>query len=152
MDGLVYLAIAVVVVFLVYWFLLRGRHNEWAAFSAPPVEKKTPEPEAAPAYIRLRTSEAPVVEAGAPAPVKPDDLTILEGIGPKVCAALGEAGITTFARLAAADLGEIKLILEKAGYGYMDPGTWPEQASLAARGDRAGLKALTDTLRGGRRA
>jgi predicted flap endonuclease-1-like 5' DNA nuclease len=41
-----------------------------------------------------------VVEA-APAPVKPDDLTVLTGIGPKLAAALAERGVTRFAQIAA---------------------------------------------------
>ncbi len=42
----------------------------------------------------------PVVEA-APAPVTPDDLTVLTGIGPKLAAALAERGVTRFAQIAA---------------------------------------------------
>ena len=34
-------------------------------------------------------------------PAEPDDLTLIEGIGPKSAAALNDAGITTYAQVAA---------------------------------------------------
>lgn len=82
---------------------------------------------------------------------RPDDLKSLEGIGPKVAKLLNENGIHTFAQLAAADATKLKGVLEAAGYAYMDPQGWIEQADLAAKGDTEGLKKLQDTLKGGRR-
>lgn len=86
------------------------------------------------------------------APAKPDDLTKLEGIGPKVKALLKEHGITTFAQLAATDVSRLSEILDAAKLQMMDPATWPEQARLLAAGDLDGFKALTDKLKGGREA
>ncbi len=80
-----------------------------------------------------------------------DDLTILEGIGPKVARVLAGMGITTFADLALADYAKIKAGLYAAGYKYMDPAGWIEQAALAAKGDMEGLKKLQDSLKGGRK-
>jgi hypothetical protein len=82
---------------------------------------------------------------------KPDDLKSLEGIGPKVAKLLNENGIHTFSQLAAADAAKLKEVLDAAGYAYMDPQGWIEQAHLAAKGDAAGLQKLQDELKGGRR-
>jgi hypothetical protein len=81
-----------------------------------------------------------------------DDLTSLEGIGPKVAGILNEAGIRSFADLAAANANEVEKSLDAAGLQMMDPAGWIEQARLAAKGDMQGLKKLQDELKGGRRA
>jgi predicted flap endonuclease-1-like 5' DNA nuclease len=81
-----------------------------------------------------------------------DDLTKLEGIGPKVATVLAGIGITTFESLAKADHDKVKAALDGAGYKYMDPAGWIEQADLAAKGDTEGLKKLQDSLKGGRKA
>ncbi len=84
-------------------------------------------------------------------PPTPDDLRRIEGIGPKVAGVLQAASITTFARLAATDVDQLRSVLKEAGVRIADPGTWPEQASLAADGNWDALKALQGTLKGGRR-
>ena len=87
------------------------------------------------------------------APAKPDDLEIIEGIGPKIAGLLQTAGIATFAQLAAADVNRLKQILIQAKLDKIaNPTTWPEQAKLAAAGDKEGLQKLQDSLKGGRRA
>jgi large subunit ribosomal protein L17 len=98
------------------------------------------------------------VEASA-APVAPseakeaaDDLTKIEGIGPKVAEVLNEAGITTFSKLAESKAEDIKDILEKSGgnFNAQDPTSWPEQSQLAADGKWDELKELQDKLNAGR--
>lgn len=89
-----------------------------------------------------------------PAPAqRPDDLTVIEGIGPKISGILHEHGITTFAKLAEARVGQLQELLDGAGGNYQlaDPATWPEQARLAAKGDWEQLQELKDRLQGGRR-
>lgn len=87
-----------------------------------------------------------------PAPVKPDDLKIVEGIGPKIEGILHEAGIKTFAQLAAASVSQLeKIVREDAGIRVAFPDTWPEQARLAAEGAWNALEKLQDELKGGRR-
>jgi large subunit ribosomal protein L17 len=81
-----------------------------------------------------------------------DDLTELEGIGPKVAQVLAGIGIFTFESLAKTDYDKVKIALDAAGYKYMDPSGWIEQAALAAKGDTEGLKKLQDSLKGGRKA
>lgn len=97
----------------------------------------------------------PVVHKEPEVPVVPekhaDDLVILEGIGPKVAKVLNEAGIMTFADLAAADAAQVQQVLNAAGMRYMNPAGWIEQARLAANGDMEGLRKLQQELQGGRR-
>ncbi len=83
---------------------------------------------------------------------QPDDLTRIEGVGPKISEILKAAGLSTFAALAEADAETIQAVLDEAGsrYRLADPGSWPEQASLAATEDWDGLENLQGQLTGGR--
>ncbi len=91
----------------------------------------------------------------APAPPSPrvaDDLTRIEGIGPKISGLLREAGISTFAQLAMAPVERLEKIIADADLTALaDPGTWPAQARLAAEGEWERLSALQEELKGGRR-
>ncbi len=80
-----------------------------------------------------------------------DDLTMLEGIGPKVAKVLAGIGITSFADLAGADVAKVQEALDAAKMQYMNPAGWIEQAKLAARGDMEELVRLQDELKGGRK-
>ena len=80
-----------------------------------------------------------------------DDLTKIEGIGPKVANVLKDAGITSFDSLANADSAEVKSVLNEAGLQMMKPEGWIEQADLANKGDWEGLEKLQGELKGGRR-
>lgn len=88
---------------------------------------------------------------GATRPSAGDDLTKIEGIGPKISGWLTEAGLTTYAQLAAASPEQISQILQAAGHRLARPDTWPEQAALAAASRWDELAALQATLKGGRR-
>jgi predicted flap endonuclease-1-like 5' DNA nuclease len=81
-----------------------------------------------------------------------DDLTLVEGIGPKIADLLIAAGIVTFADLAATKPAAIKTILEAAGKRYQmhDPATWPKQAELARDGKTAELAKMQAELKGGK--
>lgn len=80
-------------------------------------------------------------------PVEPDDLTRIEGIGPKVQQVLNQAGIVTFVEVASRSSEQLKEVLEAAHLkGPINPGTWPQQAGLAARGDWDSLKTLQKQL------
>ena len=92
---------------------------------------------------------------GAPAfGFERDNLKRIEGIGPKIARLLEDAGIRTFAQLAAASTDHLRAILEAAGPNYRlaDPTTWTEQARLAADGAWDEFQALQDRLVGGRKA
>lgn len=84
-------------------------------------------------------------------PAAPDDLTRIEGIGPKIAGLLADAGITRFAQLAEAPASQLQAVLRAAGrrFAMARPDTWAQQADLLARGDIAGFEALTARLRGG---
>ena len=98
---------------------------------------------------RPERSEIPLtMPEEKPAPA--DDLTVIEGIGPKIAAWLGEAGISSFAQLAAADPRDLAAILHARGFRLANPATWPQQAALAARGDWEELAKLKTRLKGGR--
>lgn len=79
-----------------------------------------------------------------------DDLTRIEGIGPKINSLLQEAGISSFAQLTDTDVSKLDEILNTAGITIADPKTWPEQAELAAGNQWEELEKLQDELSGGR--
>lgn len=83
---------------------------------------------------------------------KGDDLTKIEGVGPKISGLLVKGGFSTFDSLSKATKTEIKAILDDAGKRYQmhDPTSWPKQAKLAAVGKWAQLKTLQDKLKGGK--
>ncbi len=89
--------------------------------------------------------------AKAPEIVTVDDLTKVEGIGPKIAAVLVKNGITTFAALAAMQPEAITEMLKASGgrFGMAKPGTWPQQAALAAAGKWEEFEQLTKELVGG---
>ncbi len=104
------------------------------------------------------TQEEPVeVEEKAAAPskpakkVKPDDLKIIEGVGPKLESILKEGGITDLKVLSETPVDRLREILEEAGnrYKMFNPTTWPKQAELAAAEKWEELKAYQDGLDGG---
>ncbi len=128
-DWLLVIAAIVILCLLIWWW--------WRRRAAPALETRAP---------------APIAPAPAAAPPPPDDLTIVEGIGPKIASLLQQAGITTFAQLAQTDVSKLEAILRQAALPFADPGTWPEQARLAAAGKLDELKTLQESLRGGRRA
>jgi len=80
-----------------------------------------------------------------------DDLTLIEGIGPRIGNLLKTSGVTSYAKLATLPTDEIKSILSKGGSNYTshDPTSWPEQAQLAADGKWSALNALKEKLVGG---
>jgi predicted flap endonuclease-1-like 5' DNA nuclease len=79
----------------------------------------------------------------------PDDLTAIDGIGPKTSAILLESGITSFDELAACDLYTLKRLLIDASIAA-NADTWPEQVRVAASGDLVALDALQARLRNSR--
>jgi large subunit ribosomal protein L21 len=89
--------------------------------------------------------------AKAPELVTIDDLTKVEGIGPKIAAVLAKNGVTTFAALAALQPEAITEMLKVSGgrFGMAKPATWPQQAALAAAGKWEEFDQLTKELVGG---
>jgi predicted flap endonuclease-1-like 5' DNA nuclease len=137
-----------------YWLRKRGKVTE----PVPASQRRTPR-----IVLKIETTPAdespaqPVADAveipepEKPEPTSPDDLKRIEGIGPKIASLLQDAGITTFAQLAAADVERLREILDAVNLRIANPTTWPEQAALAAAGDLDGLASLQSELKGGRR-
>lgn len=135
------------------------------AKAKPVVEKAAPAPQpeapvSAPVAETAPEAEAPAEKVSKSAKITlpsgkkitADDLKIVEGIGPKIEELLKEAGISTWADLASADLEKIQAVLDAAGprYRIHDPATWAKQASLAAEGSWEELEAYQAHLSGGK--
>jgi len=69
--------------------------------------------------------------------LKPHELQIVEGIGPKIEGLLKDAGIKNWKDLSEASYDTLKGILADAGprYRIHDPKTWAKQADLALKGN-----------------
>ncbi len=82
-----------------------------------------------------------------------DDLTVVEGIGPKIQELLNQFGIHSYQQLAETDVNRLKEILASGGsqLAMHDPGTWPAQANLAANDQWDNLKAIQGFLKGGKK-
>jgi predicted flap endonuclease-1-like 5' DNA nuclease len=114
------------------------------AHAAAPVEAAAP---AAAEPIEA----APPVEAAAPAPktAQADDLTAIEGIGPKSAEALSAAGITTFAQVAKLSPAELEKIIKDQKVRLVSSAEhWPRQAEIAATGDLTALEDYRRRLKG----
>jgi large subunit ribosomal protein L17 len=102
-------------------------------------------------------TESPVVEEAVvveetvaeEAPANADNLTKIEGIGPKIAETLAAAGVATYADLAGTDVEKIADIIKDVR-GKHVPDTWPKQAQMAAEGKWDELKAWQDELDGGK--
>ena len=122
------------------------------------VVEETPAVEAEAPGAAVEETPAPTTAAEAtssitlPKGVKQDDLTLIEGVGPKIAGLLKDVGLDTWAKVAAATPEAIKEILTAAGprYKMHNPGSWPKQAGLAATGKFEELKTLQDELDGGK--
>ncbi len=140
--------------------------REGAATFDKPEKKKVSAKKAAPAKKKASSAkkEAPVKKAVAGEfdsdaakaalgkKIKQDDLTMVEGIGPKIAEIFKNAGINTWADLGNTEVERCKELLAEAGdrYKMHDPETWPRQAKLAAEGQWQELADWQDKLDGGR--
>ncbi|MCF6183798.1 MAG: hypothetical protein L3J56_04070 [Bacteroidales bacterium] len=108
--------------------------------------------DATPEVPKISTSSENVIKSKTK--VKADNLTKIEGIGPKIASVLKNAGIENFKELSETKSEKISEILVKAGgnsYNRFDPATWPNQAKFAVEGKWDELKKLQDILKGGRK-
>lgn len=164
LGWLVFLGV-VVLTFIVAWALLTKRPskeqlNDLGHGGHEPQEDETEEIDHSMEIeeeSRLEPIEEPTFSADQdtqetmiPAPESADDLVVIEGIGPKIAGILGEAGITTFIKLSNTDVETLRKILADARLQMTDPTTWPEQARLAALGDKTALNEFQKRLKGGR--
>jgi small subunit ribosomal protein S2 len=98
-----------------------------------------------------KESEPKAEKAPKKASTSGDDLTKVEGIGPKIAEIFQEAGINTFADLADKSEEDLKDILTESGprYASKNPASWPKQAQMAADGKWDELQEWQDSVKGG---
>lgn len=99
----------------------------------------------APATVEIVTPAVAIVH-------EKEDLTVVEGIGPKIQELLYQYGILSYRQLAETEVTRLKEILAAAGpqLAMHDPGTWSAQANLAANDKWEDLKAYQGFLKGGK--
>jgi predicted flap endonuclease-1-like 5' DNA nuclease len=128
-------------------------HIENSVLSLPSVVKPAKATKPAKA-IAPKTTATAKAKASPPKveDAKPDDLTKIEGIGPKIASLLKADGIETFEKLSKSTEKTLKAILDKAGSRFQmhNPSTWAAQAKIAAKGDWKALKKWQDELNGGK--
>ena len=85
-------------------------------------------------------------------PIKENDLTIIEGIGPKIQQLFHNNGVRSWKALADCSVERCQTILESGGEAFKlhVPGTWPKQARLAYDGKWEKLLEWQDELDGGK--
>jgi predicted flap endonuclease-1-like 5' DNA nuclease len=103
-------------------------------------------------WMREKTPAPVVKKVSSSVPTKKDDLTLVEGIGPKIQALLESNGIHTYGELAKSDAEKLRKIMLDNNLRIADPTTWPKQGQLLAEGKMDELKAYQDKLKGGREA
>lgn len=137
---------------------------EPAPMPAPVAVEKAPEPvmeaeeaedvaEAAPAEpeVQDEPKSEPVAESAPTIEVVDgeDDLTKLNGIGPKLAEAMKTVGIKRFGQIANMEAGELGERLSSSGirYSKVVAESWPAQAKLAEAGDWDGLKSFQAAMK-----
>ena len=149
--------VLVIFLFVLLWRrfgLLKGGEQPAtpASQAKPVVAAPAPKPAAVAVEESTLIANKPKPEVVAGTPDKPDELVLIEGVGPKIATVLQGVGIKTFAQLANTSVAVLEDTLKAAGMRLADPASWPEQAKLAAEGKMDELKTLQDNLKGGRRA
>ncbi|MGB7816505.1 MAG: hypothetical protein WBL28_09175 [Methylotenera sp.] len=122
------------------------------AKAAEPPKASAPRPEAPkPEAPKAMVIDIAAAKKAGFAIKNANDLTIVEGIGPKINELFNDNGIKTFAQLAAATVPQLQAILDKGGsrFRIANPSTWARQAALAAENKWTELKKLQDELSGG---
>lgn len=114
----------------------------------------SPEPDPA---VAAATPDIAAPDVGAAAAVigkriAADDLTVVEGIGPKIAELCRGIGINTWSDLAETEVSLLRTMLNDAGQRFKahDPSSWPQQAALLAAGSWREFAELTERLDGGR--
>ncbi len=127
----------VVILFALRWWLKRKDRRIGAPAGPPTVQVLRVAPYARPVSPEETTLPQPT-QAAAEGPVtvtSGDDLTRIQGIGPKVAALLKSAGIHSFAELAEQNEASLRALLREAGLPMINPAAWPEQARQMAAED-----------------
>jgi predicted flap endonuclease-1-like 5' DNA nuclease len=84
--------------------------------------------------------------------IKENDLTVVEGIGPKIQELFHNHDVTTWKSLSECSIEKCQDVLRSGGdrFKMHNPGTWPEQAKMAYEGNWKQLLKWQDELDGGK--
>jgi hypothetical protein len=80
-----------------------------------------------------------------------NDLTVIEGIGPKISQILYDHDVKNFKALIATPIEDLKKWLKENKMPFVDPTTWAEQAQLADEGKMVAFEALKKQLKNGKK-
>lgn len=130
------------------------------AASAPVTKKAPAKKPASPAKPKPKAKSAPAkavaidLKAARAAGIKiksADDLTVIEGVGPKINELFKNNKLKTFAQVSKATIPQMRKILDDGGarFRMANPSTWAKQAKLASTNKWKELKKLQDDLSGG---
>lgn len=142
------------------WLLSKWLHKDPPAAVRTADESAAREAAAAQHEALVSAASAPparVIDVGAARAAgfnlkHDDDLTIIEGIGPKIDDLFHANGVVSFAQLARLSVPDMLDILERGGphFQLANPGSWARQATLASENRWAELKRLQEELIAGR--
>jgi predicted flap endonuclease-1-like 5' DNA nuclease len=138
-----------------WWFLLGALLGWLASWLLGKMFAKTEHvAPAAAAPVALRSSDGidyAAARAAGYVLTGPENLEIIEGIGPSIAHLMRSSGVGTFAKLAGMTIPALQAILDKGGprFRVANPQTWAEQAGLAASNRWADLRKLQDELDAG---
>lgn len=156
-DRVFYLIAGVVLGWLLHWLWSRAPQKrpapkpavEPGSIIAPPTTKADSIPETPTREpVSSRLIDVSSARAAGFNIKHAEDLTIIDGIGPKTDDLLRANGIGSFAQLARLQVADLLDILEAGGASFRlaNPQTWAEQASLAAENRWSDLKRLQQDL------
>jgi predicted flap endonuclease-1-like 5' DNA nuclease len=99
-------------------------------------ERRSGVPAKMPAPVSEPMAGATTAELVLGRPIVPDDLKVIDGIGPNVELLCHAIGIRTWQELSTTEVSLLRTMLRDAGPRFRthDPSTWPEQARLLAEG------------------
>jgi len=88
------------------------------------------------ASVKTMSFDAAAAKASMGKTIKQDDLTVIEGIGPKISGMFIARDIKTWKDLSETAVAQCKEILDEGGNRYRihDPASWPMQAKMAYEG------------------
>lgn len=104
------------------------------------------------ASVALVSFDAAAAKAVFGKKVKENDLTLVEGIGPKIQELFHNHGVNTWKALSECSIEKCQTVLNSGGdrFKIHKPGTWPKQAELAYQGKWEALLKWQDELDGGK--
>jgi predicted flap endonuclease-1-like 5' DNA nuclease len=115
------------------------------------VKKPAAKPRVNPNSPKTYLLDSVAAKAAGFNPKGPNDLTVIEGIGPKINELFNKAGVASFAQLSKQTVPQMQKVLDDGGDAYRlaNPSTWAQQAELANENKWTELRELQDSLSGG---